>query len=104
MTNRHPLHCQTLLLNEIYLNDHYPNWKQWLSKFKSDKECLKKLAYYTKNLETLKNKQNNPIIETCEKNLRSLHFIMDTSQKKDPFKLNKIWSVYHKNQQIKNGK
>ena len=102
LTNRRPPHCQTLLLNEKYLKEHYPLWEQWLEQLISIEGYSEKWQYYTDKLKTLKNKKDNPFISDSESKLRTLQFIMDTSQKFDPLKLNKIWSAYHKINQIKN--
>ena len=102
MTNRHPPLCQTLLLNEDYLNKHYPNWEKWLNLLK--KENTEK---YSQELKIIKKRSKNnsdsteSLINTNENKLRILQFIMDRSQKIDSNKLNKIWSAYHKIQQIK---
>ena len=102
MTNRHPPLCQTLLLNRDYLNKHYPHWEKWLDLLKKENT-----EEYSKQLQIIKKRSKNnsnstePLINTNENKLRILQFIMDRSQKIDSHKLNKIWSAYHKIQQIK---
>ncbi len=51
MNNRHPPHCQSLILNGQYLDAKYPSWKEWLKALETEK--LKK---YQSNLEILKSK------------------------------------------------
>ena len=102
MTNRRPPLCQTLILNGNYLNKYYPNWEKWLNLLK--KEDTEK---YSQELKIIKKRSKNnsdpiePLINTNENKLRMFQFIVDRSQKIDSYKLNKIWSAYHKIQQIK---
>ena len=117
MTNRHPPKCQTLLLNKKFMDQHYPHWRKWLQELKSSAEGFNGSApgnihkfskktqqsvEYAEELQQLKNKKDKPLISPDEIELRSLQFILDRSQKIDPFQSNKIWSLYHKINQLKN--
>lgn len=96
MTNRHPPKCQSLVLNEKYLDEHYPDWEDWLEQLETD-------DYYTKKLSQLKNgKGNRDLINESAIQLRQLQFILDTTKASDPYKLNEIWSIHHKLQQLTN--
>lgn len=100
MTNRQTPKCQTLLLNENYLNKQYSKWQEWLNLLQSDSNCDQKIKRYSEKLGNLKNKKEKALINNKEKMIRSFQFIMDSSKKSDAFRLNEIWSFYHKISQI----
>ena len=93
MTNRHPPRCQSLLLNKTYLAKHYPEWCRWLELMQPDKDYEKKLA-------GLKSNQQKQLVNDEDIKLRQLQFILDTTKKMDEYRLNEIWSCYHKLQQL----
>ena len=93
MLNRQPPKCQSLLLNGKYLNEHYPQWKGWLNLLSLNTDYKEKLKF-------LKGKSKIPLVEEEKIQLRQLQFILDIAKKQDKYKLNELWSIYHKLQKI----
>ena len=94
MGNRHPPRCQSLLLNEAYLDKHYPDWQDWLTQLKLN-------ADYGKKLGGLKNgKGTRALINQDAIQLRQLQFMLDTNRAIEPYKLNEIWSYHDKLQKL----
>lgn len=103
MTNRKPPGCQSLMLNGNYLEEYYPQWKDWLAKLQPNEEYKEKLQ----SLQSVKGKRKNKdgrLIDDESIQLRQLQFILDTAKQDDSYKLNEIWSIHHKLQQLKKGK
>ena len=92
--------CQSLILNEEYLNEHYPKWKEWLILFKQEDKTKNLLENYEEQLKLQKSNQEKQLISKGRLQARALQFLLDRSKKIDPFKLNEIWSTYHKKQQL----
>ena len=101
MTNRRPLKCQSLILNEGYLNEHYKDWEEWLSLLKSGKTDISKkdIEDYEAEIRKIKSGKRLPLLSDKQMRLRLLQFILDASKKGDEYKLNEIWSIYHGLQQ-----
>ena len=112
MNNRKPPKCQTLLLNGGYLDEHYSEWQDWLKLLTLDAKYKDLDAKYKEKLQDLlsgkaqrKNKgqrknHDGRLISDDSIQLRQLQFILDTAKKQDKYKLNQIWSVHHKLQQL----
>ncbi|AYQ56296.1 type II-B CRISPR-associated RNA-guided endonuclease Cas9/Csx12 [Bathymodiolus thermophilus thioautotrophic gill symbiont] len=100
MLNRHPPKCQSLLLNADYLNKHYPHWEDWLDDLNSNEEYQTKLQSLQRGKGRRKAKNGKEIdgrlLDDEKIKTRQLQFILDTAKKQDFYKLNEIWSVYHK--------
>lgn len=99
MSNRHPPRCQTLVLNPDAMDKKYPEWRNWLGTLESDRtrDYRRKLSEKVPNMASDK-KANKT---RCEQHidLRVLQFLLDVSKDTDPFRLNEIWSHYHKARQ-----
>ena len=93
--NRRPPKCQTLILNQIYLDKNYPDWKKWLETLVESKRNESFLREYENKLKNMKSQKQKPLINSDEINLRKLQLILDTSKDLDSYKLNDIWSTYH---------
>ncbi len=101
--NRRPPRCQTLLLNQEYLDDKYSDWRKWIEQLIKYREnsFLKRYEDKLKELKSQKQKpQQKPLIKTNEIDLRKLQLLLDTSKALDAYKLNDIWSTYHQLHQI----
>ena len=104
MNNRKPPKCQTLLLNGGYLDEHYSEWQDWLKLLTPDTEY--KDAKYKEKLQDLlsgkeqRKNHDGRLISDDSIKLRQLQFILDTTKKQDKYKLNEIWSLHHKLQQL----
>lgn len=89
-TNRRPPHCQSLVLNTAYMDEHYSQWKTWLS-------LLDTTA--APDLSGLKNRYGSkPLLQEHELNRRRLQFLLDRTKSLDPYRLNAIWSRHHQRQ------
>lgn len=91
-TNRRPPDCQSLVLNATYLNSRYPNWKTWLKVLMDDGDVLHL------DLSDIKSSKDKALVDDSEQQCRQLQFALDRSQKSDSYKLNRIWSHYHRMQ------
>ncbi len=100
MTNRHPPRCYSLLLNENYLNENYPNWKNWLQFLSPNKILKEKLATLrTRRTEKIIDPNSNKIkrlVNDKQILLRQLQLTLDTAKKHDKNHLNEIWSIHHR--------
>lgn len=120
MSNRRPPKCQSLLLNPDYMNDKYPEWREWihplikngLSQYKKSLEDVAELAPYQPPHSPDKDKQEQERRREKEKQedrrkvhleLRVLQFLLDARRDTDPRQLNEIWSRHHKAQQQRRG-
>lgn len=99
MSNRHPPHCQTLVLNPGAMDKKYPEWRNWLGTLESDhtRNYRRKLSEKVPNMAS--DEKVNKIRREQHIDLRVLQFLLDVSKDTDPFRLNEIWSHYHKVQQ-----
>ena len=103
--NRHPPKCQNLILNPIFLDNEYKNWKDWLKDL--EQLTTEHLGEYKEQLKSLKSsKTKNYFGQDLKKSLkqdsgkrtenhlksRTLQFIFDRVKKKDDLNLNKIYS------------
>ena len=101
-----------MLLNGGYLDEHYSEWQDWLKLLTLDAKYKDLDAKYKEKLQDLlsgkaqrKNKgqrknHDGRLISDDSIQLRQLQFILDTAKKQDKYKLNQIWSVHHKLQQL----
>ena len=106
--NRRPPRCQTLILNPVFLNDNYPDWKLWINELKNIPDVQEYLINYESELLSLKSGKynsyfNNEFTNKLKKdsgrrsinddlNARILQFIFDRVKKDDPLKLNELYS------------
>ena len=103
MTNRHPPKCQTLVLNIDYLNNKYPEWKNWLNALSESENNIK--DKYIEGLRSVvKQKRGRQRQQSSEENLitaeqadlRALQFFLDRTKISDKNKINEIWSYQNK--------
>ena len=87
--NRRPPKCQTLLLNQEYLEEKYPEWKKWSLLLEDQR-----ITRYGNKLAEVKG-QKNQLIDHNEISVRKFQLVLDTSKNQDQYKMNKIWSIYH---------
>ena len=112
--NRRPPHCQSLILNPVYLDSKYPQWQEWLSSLKELSQNY--LEDFESELKGLQSGQKKPYFNNQkadqlkkdtykrnQKNLdaRILQFIFDRVKKDDPLNLNEIFSHAKKIKQLK---
>ena len=110
--NRRPPKCQSLILNPVFLDNHYPGWQDWLEELKKlSKEYLDDFEHELKNLKSGRSKPyfNNGIAGSRRTNsehrtakdlkARVLQFILDRVKADDPLKLNEIYSQTKKYRQ-----
>ena len=120
INNRRPPHCQSLILNSVFLDKKYPDWKKWLSTIE-DLPSVKEeyLDGYKEDLKTLKSSKQKPYFNNIDKSTdacyndirtpddlkaRSFQFILDRARDNDPLKLNEIYSYVKKYHQIQSTK
>ncbi len=105
--NRRPPRCQSLILNPIFLDNKYPEWRDWSGKLKelaSVKEYLggfeedlkslesgKKNSYFS-NDETGKLKKDSGRRTSKDLDARVLQFILDRVKASDGLNLNEMYS------------
>ncbi len=101
MTNRRPPKCQSLVLDADYMDKHYSNWEKWLS-------LLEKNVNYENTLLALISGKSTKekvkrLLDEKQIKLRRFQLLLDVSKKADEkinnYKLNDLWSIYHKIQQ-----
>ncbi len=106
--NRRPPHCQTLILNPFFLNNHYPDWQIWVDELRKLPAMQKYLVNYESELMLLKSSKDKPYFNNeftgklktdsgrrtinDDLNARVLQFIFDRVQNDDPLKLNELYS------------
>jgi len=98
-TNRRPPSCQTLTLNPDLLSRDYPQWRDWLAWLSSTPTMANAIQAYRTQLVAVESAKGNTLIQTDELDARTLQFIFDSAQDKDPFKLNAIWGTWKKQRQ-----
>lgn len=119
--NRRPPKCQSLVLNVNYLNEDYPEWREWLDSLKKIKSVKDYLRGYEDQLQSLKSSghvktglNNNTRPNGDEKNnfsyfgvskyqrgeeylkARVLQFLFDRVKAADSLHLNEIYSYTKK--------
>ena len=107
--NRRPPKCQSLVLNEKYLDREYKNWRTWLSELTALQNVKDYLGDYQTNLKTLKSRGGNGRCYFSDEltghlrtdsgrrtykdlDARILQFILDRVKASDPLRLNEIFS------------
>tara|TARA_R110001583_G_scaffold41166_8_gene131074 strand:+ start:1955 stop:6385 length:4431 start_codon:yes stop_codon:yes gene_type:complete len=93
-TNRRPPSCQTLILNPGFLDQAYPQWRNWLQQLQSTD--VAGVQNYQQALHSALSKNDNPLASTDELDARTLQVFLDASQSHDPLKLKSIWSLLKK--------
>ena len=89
-TNRRPPACQSLILNPVYMERDYKNWKHWMDQL--DTSQAPDLTGVTRR------KSGEALANENQRKLRQLQFLLDRAQQADPYRLNLIWSQYHRRQ------
>ncbi len=98
-TNRRPPSCYSLVLNPKYMEKAYPSWRQWLRLLDTgESPDVTAGARHRKG-----ERCGEPLASEEEICLRRLHFILDRARQDDPFRLNLIWSQYHRQQKYPAG-
>ena len=81
--NRRPPKCYTLLINEGYLDERYPCWKEWVN-ILSDESTGK----YQRKLGELKSQKGKILVASEEVKARTLKIILDANKNIDKYQLN----------------
>ncbi len=105
--NRRPPRCQSLILNPVYLDSKYPQWRDWLTQLKGVDVVTAYLDDFESQLEELKSGKDKNYFDDCGKDdfkkdsqrrglaaldSRLLQFIFDRVKATDSLKLNEIYS------------